>query len=277
MQLRAAVRSKLVLWAPLLILITWTLLPLVWLVTASFRPPLEVYLNPSVFPKELTLESYRGVISYPGFFRYLYNSAVLAILSTIGAVIVSSMAAYSFARHRFPWRHVLLMAILVPRILPRAALIVPLYQLFVNLGLLNTYTVLVVTYIASAVPLSTWILTGFFQGVPKELEESAKIDGAGFWRRLWSIILPLALPGVMSVSIISVVMSWNEFPFVLAFTTSSTLRTLPYQLFLVRDTMGVQDWPLLNAFTISTIVPILLLYMRFEKNIVRGLLSGATK
>jgi ABC-type glycerol-3-phosphate transport system permease component len=170
-----------------------------------------------------------------------------------------------------------LLAILIPRIIPRASLIVPLYQLIEGLGLLNTYTALIVTYTSTAIPLGTWILIGFFGNVPPEIEDSAEIDGASVWQRIWRVIVPLALPGMVTVGVLSFRQAWNEFPFVLAFTTSQEMRTLPYQLFLLRDTMGIQDWPLINAFTIVTILPIVILYMLFERRIVSSLTSGSLK
>ena len=217
------------------------------------------------------------MVTSDGFSIYLWNSFFLAMASTAIALFLSVLAAYGFARYAFRWRHILLLFILVPRILPRASLIIPLYDMVERLNLLDTYTVLVVTYTATAVPMATWILIGFFNAVPRELEEAAAIDGASLWQRIWGVVVPISLPGMVTAGVLSLREAWNEFPFVLAFTTSSDMRTLPYQLFLLRDSMGIQDWPLINAFTITTIIPILALYLIFEKRIVNGLTSGAVK
>ena len=259
-------------------LLLWTTLPLLWALSASLKDTLEVYLSPSALvPAKPTLNNYLRVFQWPGFPRFLFNSAFLALSSTALAVFVSVFSAYAFARYAFRWRHVLLLAMLAPRIIPRASLIVPLYLLLARVGLLDTYFALIITYAATAVPFATWILVGFFASVPRELEEAAAIDGATLWQRVWKVVVPVAFPGLVTAGVFSVREAWNEFPFVLAFTTSSEMRTLPYQLFLLRDTLGMQDWPLMNAFTISTILPILALYLVFQRNVISGLISGAVK
>lgn len=265
-----------VVWIPLLVLLAWSVIPILWSFAASFKSALEVY-EANWIPQDPTFENYGQLLASSSFWRYFGNSLFLALTSTALALFASSLAAYAFARYAFRWRHILLIAILVPRILPRASLIVPLYELVERVGLLDTYAALIITYTATAIPLSTWILIGFFQAVPIELEEAAAIDGATLWQRLWRVVVPIAVPGMVTVSVLALREAWNEFPFVLAFTTGMEKRTLPYQLFLLRDSLGIQDWPLVNAFTILSIVPILVLYLVFERRIVSGLTSGALK
>lgn len=270
------IARRLVVWIPLIVLLAWSLVPILWSFAASLKTPLEVY-QANWIPEQPTLGNYSELLGSGSFWRYFGNSVFLALTSTALALFASVLAAYAFARYAFRWRHILLIAILVPRILPRASLIVPLYELVERFGLLDTYVALIVTYTATAIPLSTWILIGFFQAVPVELEEAAAIDGASLWQRLWRIVVPIAIPGMVTVGVLAMREAWNEFPFVLAFTTGAEKRTLPYQLFLLRDSMGIQDWPLVNAFTILTIIPILILYLFFERRIVSGLTSGALK
>ena len=263
---------------PMLLLMTWTLVPLLWLFLSTFKEQYEVFDVPtSIITQNFSFRAYLGAVQSPGFFRYLGNSVILSVTSVVVAVAFGAIAAYGFTRYAFKWRHLLLLLVLLPRLLPRAGIIIPLYMLFANLRLLNTYTVLILSYAASAVPFATWILVGFFHGVPKELDEAAFIDGAGFWRSLVQVVLPVAMPGLVTAVVISFVMSWNEFPFVLAFTTTPKMRTLPYQLYMFRDTLGVIDWPLINAFSILTMLPILLTYIVFERHIVRGLTGGALR
>lgn len=272
----ARIGSRILVWIPLIVLVAWSLVPILWSFAASLKTPLEVY-RANWIPEDPTFGNYRELLGSASFWRYFGNSAFLALTSSAIAVFCSVLAAYGFARYAFRFRNVLLVAILIPRILPRASLIVPLYELVERLGLLDTYTALILTYTATAIPLSTWILIGFFHAVPLELEEAAAIDGASLWQRLWRIVVPIAVPGMVTVGVLALREAWNEFPFVLAFTTGAEKRTLPYQLFLLRDSLGIQDWPLVNAFTILTIVPILILYLIFERRIVSGLTSGALK
>jgi ABC-type glycerol-3-phosphate transport system permease component len=147
----------------------------------------------------------------------------------------------------------------------------------VSVGLLNTYSALIITYTATAIPLGTWILIGFFEAIPKEMEECASLDGASLFTILWKIMVPIAWPGIMTVFILTLREGWNEFPFALAFTTDRTMRTLPYQLFLLRDTLGLEDWSIVSAFTILTIIPILVLFLVFQKHVVKSIMSGAMK
>lgn len=265
-----------IIWVGVILLIVWTFLPLVWSITASFKTPNEVYTF-GILPEDPSADSYRDVFNSRNFWRYMYNSMFLAVISTFASVTVSAFAAYAFARFAFRFRHTLLLLILLPRLIPRVSLIVPLYQLLLSLGLMNTRTALIVTYTASAIPLATWILVGFFAALPKDLEEAAAVDGASRFQQLWKIVLPLSVPGLVTVGVLAFRDSWNEFPFVLAFTSGADQRTLPYALFLLSDTVGLQNWPLVNAFALVTIIPILVLYLRFEKHIVSGLTSGAVK
>lgn len=262
---------------PLTILMIWTLLPILWAVAASFKEPLEIYESRTLLPKSFRLDAYIEVLGMKGFDRWLLNSFIVTLVATAVPLALSILAAYAFARYAFRFRHILLLMYLVPRIIPRVSLIVPLNELMADMGLINTYTVLFITYIASAIPLATWILVGFFAAVPKEIEESATIDGAGMWQRLRHVILPIAWPGVVTAGVLCVREAWNEFAFVLAFVTESGMRTLPYQLYMLKDAMGIQNYAVYNAFTILTIVPLLLVYLLLERRVVESIVSGAVK
>ena len=263
-------------WIPIGLFVLWTAGPLTWVLLSSFKERGEVY-NFALLPEAPTLQGYRNAIGVNGFFTFLSNSFFIATASTMIVLVVSTLAAYAVSRYVFPLRHTLLLFVLLPRLVPRISLIVPLYQLLLGVGLLNTRLALVVAYAASSVPLGTWILVGFFRGVPKEIEEAADVDGANTWQRITRIVLPLALPGLITVGVLAFRDAWNEFPFVLAFTTDASTRTLPYALFLLDDAIGIQDWPTINAFVLMTILPIVLLYLIFERRVVAGLTSGAVK
>lgn len=262
---------------PALVLVVWTATPILWAFSASLKEPLEIYESSAFLPRNPSLNAYREVVQMRGFPRWVLNSVVVTVVATVVPLLLSVLAAYAFARYAFKLRHLLLLLFLIPRILPRVALIVPLYDLILEMGLINTYGALFVTYIASAVPLATWLLVGFVAGVPRELEESAALDGAGLWTRLRYVVVPMIWPGIVTAAVLCVREAWNEFPFVLAFTSSSELRTLPYQLYMLEDAMGVQDWAVINAFTILTIVPLLVVYLLLEKRVVNNIVSGALK
>lgn len=254
----------------------WTLGPMYWSLSASFMNPNDVY-DANLLPAEPTLQAYQRVLFERDFLHFFGNSLFLAVWTTLTTTVISSLAAYAFSRYLFKFRHTLLLLILVPRLVPRISLVVPLYMMLNDLGLLDTRGALMLTYTASSVPLATWILAGFFQGVPKDLEESAAVDGAGVFQRLYRIVLPIAMPGLITVGIFAFRDAWNEFPFALAFTSGAEQRTLPYALFLLNDTTGLPDWTVINAFSILTILPILLIYLRFERQVVSGITKGALK
>lgn len=262
---------------PLAVLMIWTLTPILWAIAASFKEPLEIYESRTLLPRSPRLDAYIHVLGMPGFGKWLLNSTIVTVVATIVPLAISILAAYAFARYAFRFRHVLLVMFLVPRIIPRVSLIVPLNEMMADLGLINTYTVLFITYIASAIPLATWILVGFFASVPKEVEESATIDGANMWQRLRHVILPIAWPGVVTAGVLCVREAWNEFAFVLAFVTETGMRTLPYQLYTLKDAMGVQDYAVYNAFTVLTILPLLLVYLLLERRVVESIVSGSVK
>jgi ABC-type glycerol-3-phosphate transport system permease component len=262
---------------PLAFLVIWTMVPIVWAFLASLKEPLEIYESRTFLPRNPSLVAYWTVLGLDGFGRWMFNSILVTVVATIVPLFLSILAAYAFARYLFPFRHLLLLLYLIPRIIPRVSLIVPLNDLMTDLGLINTYWVLFLTYIASAVPLSTWILVGFFAAVPKEIEESATIDGANMWNRLRHVILPIAWPGVVTAAVLCIREGWNEFAFVLALVTETGMRTLPYALYMLKDSMGVQDYAVYNAFTILTVLPLLLVYLLLERRVVESIVSGAVK
>ena len=262
---------------PLTFLVIWTMVPILWAFMASLKEPLEIYESNTFFPRDASLDAYRTVLALDGFGRWMFNSVLITVVATIVPLILSILAAYGFARYFFRFRHLLLLLYLIPRIIPRVSLIVPLNDLMSDLGLINTYWVLYITYIASAVPLSTWILVGFFRSVPKEIEESATIDGANMWNRLRYVILPIAWPGVVTAAVLCVREGWNEFAFVLALVTETGMRTLPYALYTLRDSMGVQNFAVYNAFTILTVLPLLVVYLLLERRVVESIVTGAVK
>ncbi len=265
-------------WIPLVILVVWTIFPLLWGVSSSFKTYADIYrVPPSIIPPDPEIRAYQVVLTSRGFSTYVFNSTFLALTSSFIAVACSILAAYGFARFKFRLSTVLFLLILIPRIIPRASLIIPLFQMWATVGLLDSYAALIVSYTATAIPFNTMVLTGFFRGVPPALEDAASIDGASIWQRIRYIMIPMSIPAIITVSVMSLREAWNEFPFVLALTTSTRMRTLPYQLFMLRDAMGIEDWPVVLAFTALTIAPILGFYIIFQKRVTSGLVSGAIK
>lgn len=271
-------RARILSWITLGIMMVWLLLPVFWAIMSTFKTPIEIYRIPvRILPENFSLKNYTEVLSDSDFPRYFGNSVFLTVITTVLTLFISMWAAYAFARIKFPLHHILLLAVLVPRLIPRISVVIPLYRIIVSVGLLNTYTALILTYTVTSIPFAVWILTNVFESIPREIEESAFMDGARLGQTMFKIMLPIASPGVLAVVIFTVRETWNEFPFVLSFTTSAALRTLPYQLFLFRDTLGIENWPLINTFAIITVIPILVAYFIFAKQVTTGIVQGAVK
>lgn len=276
-RLKAMVRRWFI-WIPLTFVVLWAAVPLVWSFAASFKTRADfARVPPPFFPEDPTLSGYTRVLTDSGFWVFTRNSLFLATTSTLIAVALSAITAYGFARYAFKWRHILLLFIILPRLVPRISLIVPVFDIVRGVGLLNTHLALIIVYTGSAIPLATWIMIGFIGAIPKELDEAARVDGANSWQVFARIILPLTIPGLLTIGVLAFRDAWNEFPFVLALTSSPEVRTLPYQLFLFRDSLGVADYGLIQAFALLSILPILLVYLRLERHVVSGLTSGAVK
>ena len=270
--------ANLVAWCFLAVMMVWIFLPLIWSITTTFKTPIETYRVPvKILPENLSFHNYVKILTDSAFPRYLYNSIYLTVVTTLLTVLISIWPAYAFSRMKFKLQHIMLLFIMIPRLIPRISVTIPLYRIIVNMGLLNTYTALIITYTMTALPFAVWILSGVFQSIPKEIEESAFVDGAELIQTMFRIMIPIAASGVITVIIFTVREAWNEFPFVLSFTNSARMRTLPYQLYMFRDTLGIEDWPLINTFAFITIIPILVVYFIFSKKVTNGIVQGALK
>ena len=271
-----AVRKKWI-WIPLAALVIWTVAPLLIAVSVSLKERAEVFASPQLIPDSPTLEAYVTTLSRPAFRVAFLNSVVVGAGTTALTLALSIPAAYVFARFRLPLRHLLLLLILLPRLVPTLGLMVPLYRLAVTLGALNSTLTLIMVLTGTIIPFSIWLMTGFFEQIPVELEEAAAVDGANTWQRVRRVVLPIALPAMITVGALAFREAWIEFDLVLALTTTAEARTLPYELFLLSEVTGLPNYPVEAAFAILTTVPLVLVYLLFERQVISGLTSGALK
>lgn len=269
--------QKAAIWLPLAALVVWTLGPFLISLSVSFKEPAHVFSDPGLIPDEPTLDAYMRVLERPGFQSALWNSVVIAFGSLILTLLVGVPAAYAFARFRFRGRHFLLMFSLLPMLVPKVGLMYPLFLLAVELRAFDSKIFLIIVFTAMLLPLAVWLMVGFFQAIPRELEEAAAVDGASQLWTIWTIILPLSIPALLTVAVLAFREAWNEFELVLALTQTANSRTLPYELYLMQDATGLADYPIQNAFALLTIVPLILVYLRIERYVAEGLLSGAVK
>lgn len=268
---------RIAIWVPLLALAVWTIYPVLMTLSISFKTKADVSADPGLIPENPTLDGYRSVLERQGFQDAFLNSMVVGLGTALLTVVLAVPAAYAFARFRFRGRHLLLLFTLLPRLIPGLGLMVPMYRIAVFLGAIDLLLTLIVAFTATVLPLAVWLFVGFFQQVPRELEEAANVDGSSLYTRIRYIVLPLAFPAIITVGVLAFREAWNEFNLVLALTSSPGSRTLPYELFLMTQTTGFQDNPGQAAFAIMTIIPFILIYLRLERYVVSGLTSGALK
>jgi len=262
---------------PLIALLVWTVLPILMTLSVSFKTRADVFATPGLIPSNPTLEAYQSVIDRQGFRGAFVNSVVVGLGTAVLTLVVAIPAAYAFARFRFRGRHLLLLFTLLPRLIPGLGLMVPLYRLAVALGAIDKTMTLIVVFTGTILPLAVWLLVGFFQQIPRDLEEAANVDGANMFSRIRYIVLPLAVPAMITIGVLAFREAWNEFNLVLALTQSPGNRTLPYELWLMTDTTGFQDNPGQAAFAMLTLVPFIFVYLRVERYVVGGITSGAVK
>jgi len=268
---------KLVSALPLVLLAIWTFIPFIVTLSVSFKTRVETFADLGLIPNDPTLTAYSEVINDPNFINAFINSLIVGVGTTIVTIIISLPAAYAFARFNFRGRHLLLLFTLLPRLVPSIGVLVPIYRLAVSTGMLDKRITLIFVYAGTLAPLAVWLMVGFFQGIPGEIEEAAAVDGATLAQRIRYIVMPLAAPALITVGVLAFREAWNEFTLVLVLTTSPETRTLPFALFKMGQSEGISNFPAEAAFAILTVLPFILVYSRVEKFVVAGLTSGGGK
>lgn len=252
--------------------------PFLWMSASSIKPATELFGETAFTPltKHPTFENYVSVfLDYP-FLRYLWNSTVVSTVTTVYTVIVAAFAAYAIARLQFKGKSVILGVVLSVSMFPQIAVISPIYIFLKNLGLTNSYLGLIIPYTTITLPLSIWILVTFFRKIPFELEEAAKMDGAGFMRTLWKVTFPLAVPGVFTTAILVFIAAWNEFLFSLTINTADPYKTVPVGIAMFQGQFTI-PWGEIAAATVVVTIPLVVLVLVFQRRIVSGLTSGSIK
>lgn len=252
------------------------LFPLYWAVLSSFTPENQLFATPSLLPRGLVLDHYRALFRVRDFWTPVRNSLVVAATTTMLCVTLGAVCAYALARLRFRGKAAILTFVLAVSMFPQISIVSPLYFLLRELRLLNTYPGLVLPYLTFAMPLTIWLLVGFFRQLPPELEEAGLMDGAGRLRTLWEIILPLSWPGLATTAILTFLYSWNEFLFALSFTLGPERYTVPVAITLFRGQYEV-PWGQILAAAIVATAPVAAIVLAAQRRIVAGLTSGAVK
>jgi multiple sugar transport system permease protein len=251
--------------------------PALWLLLTSLKTEAELFSKPiSYWPHEATLANYVRAFTDQPLLRYLGNSLAVAAGATVVSLLVSALAAYAIARLNLRHRQLILTCIVASTMFPLVTLLVPIFETMRNLGLLNTYTALILPYTVLNLPVCTLVLVSFFQSIPKDLENAAMIDGCTRMGALWRVVVPLAAPGVFTAGILAFVNAWDEFLLALSLNSSASMRTLPVGITLYQGEFTF-PWPIISAALIVAIVPIAVLIALFQERVVGGLTQGGIK
>ena len=253
-----------------------SLLPFFWFVSTSLKTELEVTAIPPILIPAGSLAFYRSSIERYDLLHFLKNSLIVAGSTTFLTVSLALLAGYALARLRIRWRGLIMGGLLAVSMFPQISISGPVWKILQAWGWLNTYQGLILPYVTLTLPLGVWIIAAFFQELPADLEDAAKIDGCGHFQTLFRIILPLAAPGVFTAAILIFIYAWNEFFFALLIMTQKGYQTLPVGIALFQGQYTLPWGEIAAASTIATL-PLVFLVALFQKRIVRGLSAGAVK
>ncbi len=268
-----------VLWAGLAALTAFAMAPFVWVLLASFKTRAELYATPLVWlPASLSIANYvdAWTSKLTPFSRFFANSLWVSSVTMVATTAISVLAGYALAGFRFAGRQTLMMVFLATQMFPAVLLIAPLLSQWHALGLIDTYQALIYSNFSFTVPFTVWMLVGYFESIPRELEESALMDGCGRFGALCRVVLPLAAPGVAATAIFAFVSSWSELLFAITFTSQTEMRTLSAGLLFMVGQYEIQ-WGQLSAGVIISTLPVAVLFTFLQRHLIRGLTAGALK
>jgi multiple sugar transport system permease protein len=269
-------------WVFLFLLMVFTVVPLGWMLSTAFKTQLgALQFPPRWIPENPTLENFEMLLNPNSdigrrFLRYMLNSLWVSTATTIVGVLVAVPAAYAFSRYRFPGKNGLFYSVLLRNMFPAVIFLIPLFILMRNLHLVNSYLSLIITYLTFGLPLSIWLLKGFYDNIPVQLEQAARIDGASRFQAFLYIVMPLSAPGIVATAIYSFILAWNEYVYALTFITDDRKLTVPVGLQRFFSEY-VANWPGLMAAAFLMSVPVVIMFLVLQKYFVRALTEGAVK
>jgi multiple sugar transport system permease protein len=264
-------------WIAVVVIIVFCLFPFYWLVNISFKHASELSSS-TIIPRHPTFDNYKEIFKNPDFTLALRNSAIVALTTTVLALIVGSFCAYALARLRLKGKYLILGIVLTISTFPQIAIAAPLFKLWSDIGIFNTWIGLIIPYLTFALPLSIYILVSFFREIPKDLEEAALVDGATNFEAFRKVVVPLAAPGLATAGILTFIAAWNEFLLAITLTSNSQARTVPAAIaFFTGSTQFERPLGTISAASVIISIPLIIAVLLFQKRIVAGLTAGAVK
>lgn len=251
--------------------------PLAWLILTSIKPDREIFTATPTFWTDLpSLDAYARLFEETNYLTYFFNSIIVAGSATLLTIVVATLAGYAITRFRFPGREMVAAGMLLTYMFAPIMIIVPFFILMRGIGLTDSHVGLVLSYTTFALPFSMWLLRSFFQSIPIDLEYAAMTDGASRPQAVWYVIVPLALPGVIAVSIFTFIVAWNDYIFTFILITSDDLKTLPVGLFDIY-TSSVTDWGMITAAGVVITLPALVFFVFVQRYLIAGWGAGGVK
>lgn len=251
--------------------------PALWMLMNSLKPNTEIFAYPPKFiSSTFSFDAYKTIVTNPDKIRFFTNSYIISVSVTIFTLIVAILAAYSFSRYDYKLKKTLNVVIISVQAVPPITLLIPYFGLIVILGMYNSYRALILTYMVFTLPYAILMLTGYFNTLPKELDEAVMVDGASPFFALWKILVPIAKPGIVSVGIYTFMQAWNEFLFALTLTKTIEMRTVPIG---IQQLMGQHsyEWNEMMAMSILGCLPVLIIFLFFQRYFKGGLTTGSVK
>ena len=270
-------------WVKILIVILlaigaiWAGFPILWMVLNSFKPNAEIFAWPPTWISEnFTLDAYKAIFTNPEQIRFFVNSYVIAALVVVLTLGIGILASYAFSRFDFPGKSVINTIIVSVQAVPPITLLIPYLSLIVTMKLYNTYGALILTYLIFTLPYCILMTTGYMNTLPKELDEAVMIDGGSRSTALWRILVPTAIPGLVSVGMYTFMQAWNEYLFALALTKTNDMRTVPVAINLLMGQHSY-EWNQMMAMSVLGSLPILILFLFFQRYFIAGMTAGSVK
>ena len=255
----------------------FVLMPIYWMVNAAFRPINDILtFPPRIIPSTITFKHVVTILTTARYQQHLLNSAIITVTALFCTLILSTLAGYGFSRYKMPGGKYFLMAMMAMLMIPRVTLIIPYFKLANLVDLYDTRTVLIMTNVAFTIPMSTWLLKGYIDTIPHDLEEAAMIDGCSRLQAIWQVLIPLIFPGIVGVGSLVFINCWNDF--LISFTLTQTLNAQPITIALAKFFGEFnRNWNGIMSLSMISSLPLMLLYMFFQKWVVQGLTSGSVK
>ena len=251
--------------------------PVVWMLFSSLKSNTEIFsIPPKLFPRVFTLQAYHSIVSSKVKMRFFFNSYFIALIVTLLTLTVAVMAAYSFSRYTFKLKKSLNLLIIATQTVPPITLLIPYFGLVVAFRMYNTYFALIFTYMVFTLPYAILMMTGYFNTLPKELDEAVMVDGGSSIFALWRVLVPVSVPGIVATGVYTFILTWNEFLFALTLTKTTNMRTVPIG---IQQLMGqhAYEWNEMMAMSLLGSVPILILYLVVQRYFLSGMTAGSVK